>query len=139
MDAKLKAWKLINITLLILTISGCASAPRKSDFQKERSRVIDTYLSAMAGGRQDAVKTIQENLKLTKSYGYVQPYVPVISAPLVKRVWCPNHKSKKDADTLVAGHWVYVMVQGPKWFIETQEGPGKIPVIVPKGSGKTVD
>src|SRR3989338_93941 len=139
MDAKLKVWKLINIILLILTVSGCASARRKPDFQKERGVVINTYLAAMSAGRQDAEQTIKENLRLTKSYGYVQPYVPVISAPLVKRIWCPNHKSKKDADTLVAGHWVYVMVRGPKWFIETQEGPGKFPVIVPRAREKVAE
>ena len=139
MDAKLKVWKLINIIFLILTVSGCASARRKPDFQKERGVVINTYLAAMSAGRQDAEQTIKENLRLTKSYGYVQPYVPVISAPLVKRIWCPNHKSKIDKDTLIAGHWVYVMVRGPKWFIETQEGPGKISVIVPRAREKVAE
>ena len=133
----MKGWKLISIVLLILTISGCAGGPRKADFQSERNQVINTYLASMSAGRKDAAEAIKENLRLTKSYGYVQPYVPVISAPLVKRIWCPNHKSKKDADTLVAGHWVYVMVRGPKWFIETQEGPGKFPVIVPRELGQT--
>ena len=133
----MKGWKLISIVLLILTISGCAGAPRRADFQSERNQVINTYLASMSAGRKDAAEAIKENLRLTKSYGYVQPYVPVISAPLVKRIWCPNHKSKKDADTLVAGHWVYVMVRGPKWFIEIQEGPGKFPVIVPRAEGQT--
>jgi hypothetical protein len=93
---------------------------------------MSLYLQAMTTGRVDAVKAIKDNFKITKSFGYVQPYVPVVQQPEVKAVWIPVHKSDQDADTLVGGHWVYVMVRNSRWFIESQEnGSGKIPVIIP--------
>jgi hypothetical protein len=65
-------------------------------------------------------KFIQDQLTEQQTYGYVKPYVPVIQQPVIRKVWIPDHKSQEDADVLVAGHWTYVMVQGPKWFIDTQ-------------------
>lgn len=58
--------------------------------------------------------------------------MPVVQQPDVRAIFLPAHKSKYDPNTLVSGHWVYVMVRGPKWFIDTQtDQKGKIPVIVP--------
>ncbi len=50
----------------------------------------------------------------------------------MRKVWVPDQKSKSDPDVLVAGHWIYMMVQGPRWFIDTErpdDGPAEI--IVP--------
>lgn len=123
--------KWLAIVTVILSSSGCA-ATKKTDFPSERNRVISIYLQAMGAGRIDAVKAIKENLKISKSFGYVQPYVPVVEQPDVRAIFLPAHKSKYDPNTLVSGHWVYVMVRGPRWFIDTQtDQKGKIPVIVP--------
>ena len=62
----------------------------------------------------------------------MKPYIPVIEQPVVRKVWVPDHKSQDDAAVLVGGHWVYLMIQGPKWFVENQAADAQIPVIVPR-------
>lgn len=54
------------------------------------------------------------------------PYVPVMKPPRVQRVWTPAYVN--DAGDLVAGHWVYLLLQPSHWFLDdrtpdTQEAP----------------
>ena len=102
------------------------------------NKVVDTYLQAVSKGRLDAARYIKENLRLSRTFGYVQPYVPVVQPADVRPVWIPAHKSKDSIDALVSGHWVYVVVRSSRWFIDAQdEEKGKVAVIVPyKESGK---
>jgi Type IV conjugative transfer system lipoprotein (TraV) len=45
------------------------------------------------------------------------PYTPILQPPQVQRVWVPDHLNA-DGD-LVAGHWVYLLLEPARWFIET--------------------
>jgi hypothetical protein len=50
----------------------------------------------------------------------------------VRFVWIPAHRSKNDPGTLVAGHWVYIMVKEAGWFIDDEAlDKAHIPLIVP--------
>ena len=49
------------------------------------------------------------------------PYVPVVTAPRVQRVWLPAHVD--ELGDMVAGHWIYLMLERSKWFVE--EGSGR--------------
>jgi len=96
------------------------------------NKVMDVYLEAVSNGRADFVNYIKENLKINKAFGYVKPYVPVVEPADVRLVWIPVHKSKYSSEVLVSGHWVYIMVKEPRWFIDTQaKSEAKIPLIVP--------
>jgi len=58
--------------------------------------------------------------------------VPVVEPADVRMVWIPPHKSKKDPNTLVGGHWVYVVVRESGWFIDAEDpDKGKMPLIIP--------
>ncbi len=130
----MKALKCLMIGLVILINSGCALSAKT--IKKDKNKVIDSYLEAVSCGRVDAVNYIKESLKVNKTLGYVKPYVPVVQSPVVRMVWIPAHKSDYSQDTLISGHWVYVMVQGAEWFIDKQSGnKGKIPVIMPYKQG----
>ena len=127
----MKAWKLTLIILIILTTSGCALS--KGTIKESRNnKVIDTYLSAVSSGRTDSASYIRENLKINQAFGYVRPYVPVMEQADVRSVWIPAHKSKEDPNTLISGHWVYIVVRESRWFIDAQKNSNvKIPLIIP--------
>ena len=126
----MKAWKWAIAISIILTTSGCALS--KGTVRESRSKVVDTYLEAVSKGRTDSADYIRDNLKIGKAFGYVKPYAPVITAPDVRLVWIPPHKSKEDPNTLIMGHWVYIVVRESRWFIDSQkDSKVKIPLIVP--------
>jgi hypothetical protein len=125
----LKAWNLALTILIILTTSGCALS--KQVIKGNDDKVTDTYLSAISQGRSDSASFIRENLKINKAFGYVKPYAPVIRQADVRLVWVPVHKSKDDPETLVSGHWVYIMVKEAGWFIDSETSDKvHIPLII---------
>ncbi len=126
----MKALKFPAIILVLLITSGCAVS--KGLVKDNPNKVMDVYLEAVSNGRADSVNYIKENLKINKAFGYVKPYVPVVEPADVRLVWIPVHKSKYSSEVLVSGHWVYIMVKEPRWFIDTQaKSEAKIPLIVP--------
>ena len=126
----MKACKLMGIALVILISSGCAA--QKLGVRVDRDNVIDAYMEAVASGRKDSADYIKDNLKVTKSFGYIKPYVPVLRPPQVAMVWIPAHKASDGENALVGGHWVYLMVEGSKWFIETESSQEtRIPIMIP--------
>jgi len=113
-----------------LTTSGCALS--KGSVRDNENKVVDTYLKAISKGRLDSANFIKENLKVDKAFGYVKPYAPVVEPPDVRGVWIPPHKSKEDPNTLVSGHWVYIVVRGSRWFIDAQSSDkAHIPLVIP--------
>jgi len=126
----LKVWKLTLIISIILTTSGCAVS--RQALKDGQSKVVDTYLDAVSAGRADTADYIRENFKINQGFGYVKPYVPVVEPADVRMVWIPPHKSKNDPNTLVAGHWVYIVVKESGWFIDAKDSDKvRIPLIVP--------
>ena len=121
---------LITLMLLIL-ISGCASNNSAQHINARPALMTDIYAESVGQGQKDVGKFVEENLKEQKTFGYVKPYIPVIEQPVVRKVWIPDHKSDQDTTVLVGGHWVYVMLEGPKWFIEQESNRTQIPIIVP--------
>lgn len=126
----MKALKHLTIILALLITSGCVASKRL--VKDSPNKVMDVYLGAVSSGRADAVNYIKENLRVNQAFGYVKPYVPVVEPADVRLVWLPAHKSKYSPEVLVSGHWVYIMVKEPRWFIDSQtQGEVKIPLIVP--------
>ena len=126
----MKAWKQALAISIILTTSGCALS--KGTVRDGRNKVVDTYLEAVSKGRADSAGYIRENLKMNQAFGYVKPYAPVVEPADVRLVWIPPHKSKDDSNTLVSGHWVYIVVRQSRWFIDAQSGDKvKIPIVIP--------
>ena len=119
--------------LLLFSINSCAS---------HRPAVVapmsmkDIYLKSMGDSQEDVSNFVQERLKEQNTFGYVKPFIPVMDAPVVRKVWIPDHKSNDDGDVLVAGHWVYLMVQPSRWFIEEETQRVEMPVIIPTAPSK---
>lgn len=118
------------ITLMLL-INGCGHREIR---QSSNSRVPmeDMYHHSMREAKEDVEKFVAERFREQKVFGYVKPYVPVIKPPVVKKVWVPNHRSVNDTGVLVSGHWVYVMIQGPRWFDDQEVQRSSSSVVIPK-------
>jgi len=126
----LKALKYLAVILVILINSGCAAS--KISVKDKPSRTKDAYLEALASGRVDAADYIKQHLQLSKAFGYVKPYMPLVDPAEVRLVWVPAHKSGDSSDVLVSGHWVYLMVKPSRWYIDRQgDDKVEIPLIVP--------
>ncbi len=105
------------LSVVALT-SGCA-LPQPSRPRPAKSQLMkDIYAQSRGDAQKDVDKFIQENLKEQQRLGYIRPYIPVLQPPMVRKVWIPDHPSQEDPHVLVGGHWVYVMVQGPRWFTQ---------------------
>jgi hypothetical protein len=76
-------------------------------------------------------------ISLRPDAGYDAPYFPVYESGRVEKVWIPAHVAREDKDVFVAGHWAFVMVERPHWYIE-DHGMDKVvvPVISPTSPSK---
>ena len=122
-------FRAISTGLLLILISGCAG--QRHPVLAPRLTMMDTYVNSIGDSQKDTASYVQENLKEQKTFGYVKPYIPVMASPVVRKVWVPDHRSVEDGGILVAGHWVYVMVRGPRWFIAEEGKKVDVPVIIP--------
>ena len=127
----MKVLKPLAIIWVLLIFSGCSAS--KASIKKENpNKAVDVYLEAVSLGRNDSANYIRENLKVNQAFGYVKPYAPVVEPADVRLVWLPAHKSKHSPEVLVSGHWVYIMVKGSTWFIDSQvKNEAKVPLISP--------
>ena len=123
--------RLFLILSLTVFAVGCArSKPVSQDALGPKS-MLDIYASATGQSQKDVARFVEDNLREQKTFGYVKPYIPVVNQPVVRKVWTPDHKSDDNSDVLIAGHWVYLMIQPATWFIDNKEVNSKVPIIVP--------
>ena len=124
--------------LLALSISGCAAA------SAARSRVIDeekvrTFASIYRKAKEahKADPAPGQSIRLTPDAGDDVPYFPVYEPGRVEKVWVPAHVSLQDKGVFVAGHWAFVMVEEPHWYIEDHDARKvAVPVIFPTAPRK---
>ena len=70
--------------------------------------------------------------------GPEEPYLPLVQPPEVQRVWITAHLN--DDGDLIAGHWVYVMLESSQWFLKAYQGdrvlklklPAPAPIALPR-------
>ena len=112
----------IVIILLSISISGCATARLKSVNSDPNAvqTFADTYQKSKEAGGIDILNNPGAALQMGAQMGYTKPYLPVFQDPKIIKVWIPPHKSKDDQNVLIAGHWSYVMVEDPSWYIDNE-------------------
>ena len=65
------------------------------------------------------------------------PYLPLVQPPEVQRVWITAHLN--DDGDLIAGHWVYLMLESSQWFLKGYQGDRVLklrlpaPIALPRG------
>src|ERR1017187_6273929 len=102
----------ILIVLLILSISGCATAKLKTTdgSQNSGNTFTDIYEKSKDAAPIDILHNPGAALQMGAQMGYTKPYLPVFQEPKIIKVWTPPHKSIDDQNVLIAGHWSYVMI-----------------------------
>jgi hypothetical protein len=112
----------IVIMLLTISISGCATSRPKIVDQNPNgaNSFIEIYQKSKDPGTIDILHNPGAALQMGAQMGYTKPYLPVFQEPKIIKVWIPPHKSKDDHNVLIAGHWSYVMVEDPSWYIDNE-------------------
>ena len=88
----------------------------------------DRDLHAEMGSRREPV----EAPRLTPSPGALgpeAPYLPLVQPPEVRRVWVTAHLN--EAGDMIAGHWVYLMLEPSQWYLRGYTGPQDLKLKVP--------
>ena len=57
------------------------------------------------------------------------PYLPLVQPPEVRRVWVTAHLN--EAGDMIAGHWVYLMLEPSSWLLKGYTGPKKLELKLP--------
>ena len=57
------------------------------------------------------------------------PYLPLVQPPQVQRVWVTAHLN--DDGDLIAGHWVYLMLEPSQWLLRDYQGPQELKLKLP--------
>ena len=57
------------------------------------------------------------------------PYLPLVQPPEVRRVWVTAHLN--EAGDMIAGHWVYLMLEPSSWLLKGYTGPKKLQLKLP--------
>ena len=125
--------RLIAAILSITLISGCATArPKTGGPDQGVQTFADTYRKSKEAGAIDILNNPGAAFQMGAQMGYTKPYLPVFQPPKIVKVWIPPHKSQDDKDVLIAGHWSYVMVEDPSWYIDNEiDKEMSVGVIVP--------
>ena len=101
-----------------LLASGCAPQP-------EVGPARDLHAEMGAQGEPPPVR-----LKASPgALGPEAPYLPLVQPPKVQRVWITAHLNS-DGD-LIAGHWVYLMLEPSQWLLRNYQGPQELKLKLP--------
>jgi len=112
----------------LLLAAGCVPQP-------EVGAARDLHAEMGAQGEPPPVE-----LKPTLgALGPEAPYLPLVQPPQVQRVWVTAHLN--DDGDLIAGHWVYLMLEPSQWLLRDYKGPQKLKLrlpmpMAPKPKGK---
>src|SRR5215470_5645752 len=119
------------LSLCNMLLLGNSCAPhRHASLEESVGQPLDqVYNQTRREGVQAGAEAIRRELTLQGTLGYVRPGVPVRTPPNVMAVWIPAFVNTEG--DMVSGHWVYMVRQQEKWFIEDETGPGAAAVSVP--------
>ena len=111
------------LVLIIISISLTGCATQRAIQGRD---MLDLYSENRSLAAKDVAARIKQDLTLKQGYGYVKPYVPIMSMPEVRLVWIPDHLAEGTDRAMVAGHWIYLVIRESKFYIEEQaRGPLK--------------
>lgn len=109
------------IVVTMIWINGCTAVENRAMPAAQLRSIEDIYAASTAHAEEDVAAFVNTQMGVQQTFGYVEPYYPVISPPVVKKVWVPDHPSKH-TEALVGGHWVYLMLQDSKWLAGQERG-----------------
>jgi hypothetical protein len=120
--------KMTIIAVLVLLTSGCAltRGPSAGAADEEKVRSFAATYRLAKAARPDFMPAAP-GFTLLADAGYDAPYFPVCVPGRVEKVWVPAHVADGDRDVMVAGHWTFIMLERPRWYVEAPAAPGERP------------
>ena len=103
---------------VLLLASGCAPRPEVGT-----ARDLHAEMGAQGEAQAPQLKPSPGAL------GPEAPYLPLVQPPKVQRVWITAHLN--DAGDLIAGHWVYLMLEPSQWLLRDYQGPQALKLRIP--------
>ena len=108
------------ILIAALVAAGCSPKPYVGDARD---------LHEAMGSRRDVVQ--EPTLEASPAaLGPEVPYLPLVQPPDVRRVWVTAHLNEQG--DLIAGHWVYLMLEPSSWYLRGYSGQRKLELQLPK-------
>ena len=107
------------IVVAALLAAGCAPKPYVGDARD---------LHAAMGLRSDAVEASALEAS-PAALGPEVPYLPLVRPPDVRRVWVTAHLNEQG--DMIAGHWVYLMLEPSQWYLRGYTGQRKLELKLP--------
>ena len=105
--------------VVAVLLAGCSPKPYVGDARD---------LHKAMGSRRDAV--VAPALEASPAaLGPEVPYLPLVQPPEVKRVWVTAHLNEQG--DLIAGHWVYLMLEPSQWYLRGYTGQRKLELKLP--------
>ena len=117
---------------MLLLVSSCAPQRHPMPGDAGGQPLDQVYNQTRGEGLHAGADALRRELTIQGTLGYVRPGVPVRTPPNVMAVWIPAFVNTEG--DMVSGHWVYMVRQQEKWFIEEETGPGTAAVTVPRSS-----
>ena len=104
----------------VMTVAaGCTPKPYVGDARD---------LHAAMGSRRDAVNAPALEAS-PAALGPEVPYLPLVQPPEVRRVWVTAHLNAEG--DMIAGHWVYLMLEPSQWYLRGYTGQRKLELKLP--------
>jgi hypothetical protein len=96
-------------SLGVLALTACATTPPLHGPPTDPQAVYDATTQPQRAAPRLQPKALP--------VGPEAPYTPIMQPPVVQRVWVPDHLNA--SGDLVSGHWVYLLLEPSRWFLET--------------------
>ena len=114
----MRRYALLGLVVCLL-VSGCA--PRA-----ELGTARDLHAEM---GMQDMIPKAPVLEPSPGALGPEAPYLPLVRPPEVQRVWITAHLN--DSGDLIAGHWVYLMLEPSQWLLRGYQGDRQLQLRLP--------
>ena len=105
--------------IAVLAVTGCSPKPYVGDARD---------LHEAMGSRRDAVQAPLLEAS-PAALGPEVPYLPLVQPPEVRRVWVTAHLNREG--DMIAGHWVYLMLEPSQWYLRGYTGQRKLELKLP--------
>ena len=107
------------MAIAVLLVVGCSPKPYVGNARD---------LHEAMGSRRDAVQAPAIEASAS-ALGPEAPYLPLVRPPEVRRVWVTAHLNEEG--DLIAGHWVYLMLEPSSWYLRGYTGQRKLELKLP--------
>ena len=107
------------MAIAVLVAASCTPKPYVGDARD---------LHAAMGSRRDAVQAPQLEAS-PAALGREVPSLPLVQPPEVRRVWVTAHLNAEG--DMIAGHWVYLMLEPSQWYLRGYTGQRKLELQLP--------